>query len=46
MKVERERARVKVRESVRESSKCDKRCEMLVRVEKSSLCMMGLQVRE
>lgn len=37
--------RVKVRESVQQSRKCDKRCEMLVRVEKNATVYDGLLVR-
>lgn len=38
--------RVKVRESVKESRKYDKRCEMLVGVEKSATVYDGLLVQE
>ena len=41
-----ERERVKVRESVQESRKCDKRCEMLVGVEKDVTVHDGLLARE
>lgn len=43
-KVQRERR--KVREFVQQSMKCDKRCEMLVRVEKNASVDDGLLVAE